>query len=82
MVYDLIIGPEKKDTIFLGVYNIECLDVFHRISYTNIYFDDDIMKKNYMVFDDVFHDDISRGEWISVQYFKHSRIVIGIEKPE
>lgn len=45
LVFDLIIGSKEKNTIFLGVYNVECLDVFHKVSYTNIYFNDDIMKK-------------------------------------
>ena len=80
LVFDLIIGSKEKNTIFLGVYNVECLDVFHKVSYTNIYFDDDIMKKNYMVFDDVFHEDICQGDRVLVQYFKYSRIVIRIEK--
>lgn len=73
-------GPRLKETVFLGVLDERRLDVFYKVRYVNVYFDDGEMRKNYRVFSDVPHDEIRRGDVVTVSYFPKTRIVTGIEK--
>ena len=82
LIADIILGSKKKYTIFLGVLNSDTLDFFKKVEYTNIYFNDDEMQKNYMAFDDTIEETIHRGDKVEIEYYKYSRIVLKMRKQQ
>lgn len=79
LIVDMIIGSKKRYTIFLGVLNTDTLDFFRK-EYTNIYFDDDELSKNYIAFTSSIEETVKQGDEIVVEYYKYSRIVLSIKK--
>ncbi len=77
---DIVEGPKEKCTVFMGNSGIEHLDFFYKIYFANIYFDDEELVKNYLVFDNVFGEGLCPGDRVMVTYYKRSRIVIMWEK--
>lgn len=78
LVMDMISGPCEAKTIFAGILNTERLDIFYLIHYQKIYFDDKEIKKNYMLFSDIFdvyQNELNPGDRIKIVYYKHSRII-------
>lgn len=76
LLIDIIDGPKEKLTVFMGCLEEEHLDFFARIKYTTIYFDDDLLTKNYLLFEKAYCEELHRGDKITVLYFKRSRIVL------
>lgn len=79
LIIDIIIGLQKKCTTFLGVLSTDTLDFF-RVEYTNVYFDDDEMKKNYIAFANAIEETIRQGDKVEVKYYKYSRVILSIKK--
>lgn len=75
---DIIEGPKEKYSIFMGNLGAEHLDFFWKISFSNIYFDDELLTKNYLLFDDGYCGDLHQEDRIRVVYYKRSRIVLQI----
>ena len=83
LIIDMVSGPCEADTIFTGVFNIERLDIFFSIHYQNIYLNDEKLKKIFMLFYDiydVFQDELYPGDRIKIVYYKHSRIILQLNK--
>lgn len=79
LIADSIVGSQKRCTTFLGVLNTDSLDFFRK-EYSNIYFDDDEMHKNYIAFTSTIEEDIGRGDAVVVEYYKYSRIVLRMQE--
>lgn len=75
---DILKGSEEKCTVFMGNLGAEHLDFFWKISFSNIYFDDEILTKNYSLFEDVHCEELHRGDRVRVVYYKRSRIILQI----
>lgn len=73
-------GCKREIHDFLGNHGSEKLDVFSKITFTSIYFDDEELTKDYIIFDDIEHDEISRGDRIFIEYYPNSRIVTSITR--
>ena len=73
---DIIEGPNEKCTVFLGNFWTEHLDFFYKINFSNIYFDDEVLTKNYLLFDDFYSGELRQGDRITVVYYKRSRIIL------
>lgn len=79
---DIIEGSKEKCTIFMGSLEVEHLDFFRKISFSNIYFDDELLAKNYLLFEDVYCGELHQEDRITVVYYKRSRIILHLYKNE
>ena len=82
LIIDIIEGPKEKCTIFMGILEAEHLDFFRKINFSNIYFDDEQLIKNYILFDDTCCEELNQEDRISVIYYKRSRIILHLYKNE
>ncbi|MGN0486584.1 MAG: hypothetical protein ACI4GB_05055 [Acutalibacteraceae bacterium] len=73
---DIIEGPKEKCSIFMGNLGTEHLDFFWKINFSNVYFNDEILTKNYLLFDDAFSGELRQEDRITVVYYKRSRIIL------
>ncbi len=80
LVYDIFQGVTEKQTTILGFLSEEKLDVFYKIKYVNVYFDDKEHKKHYIVFVDDINEDLKQGDAVIIHYYKESRVVTSIKK--
>lgn len=80
LIIDIIEGPREKKVVFAGALGEEHLDFFWKISYTNLYFDDDVLTKNYLVFADVdaLAEKLQREDIIQISFYQRSRIILQI----
>ena len=79
---DIIEGSKEKRTIFMGNLGAEYLDFFRKISFSNIYFDDEVLTKNYLLFENVYCGEFRQEDKIMVVYYKRSRIILQLCKYE
>lgn len=82
LLIDMADGPKEKCTVFMGSLEAEHLDIFRKISFNNIYFDDDLLTKNYLLFEDVYFGELRQEDRITVVYYKRSRIILQLQKYE
>ena len=79
---DIIEGSKEKYTIFMGNLGAEHLDFFRKISFSNIFFDDELLTKNYLLFENVYCGELRKEDKIMVVYYKRSRIILQLYKYE
>ena len=79
---DMIEGPKEKCTVFMGNLEEEHLDFFRKISFYNIFFDDELLTENYILFEDVYRGELHQEDKITVVYYKRSRIILQLNKYE
>lgn len=82
LLIDILGGANERSTVFMGCAGEEYLDFFYKISYSNIFFDDDLLTKNYRLFHDVYDGQLHQGDRITVVYYQRSRIVLQLKKTE
>ena len=71
------------DTVLMGILNTGSLEAFPKVNYANIYFDDDTLTKNYMLFDDNLENilkELRPDDKVRITYYKYSRIIIKLIK--
>ncbi len=80
LIIDIIEGPREKKVVFAGALGEGHLDFFWKISYTNLYFDDDVLTKNYLVFadEDALEGKLQREDIIQISFYQRSRIILQI----
>ena len=66
----------------MGCLGVEHLDFFYKISYSHIYFDDELLTKNFLLFNDVYFGELHQGDIILVEYYRRSRIVLQLKRME
>lgn len=82
LIFDIIKGPVMKQTTFFNIALYSHLDIFPNVKYKSVYFNDDELTKNYIIFDDVENQDIKNGEKVIIKYYRKSRIVINIDRTQ
>lgn len=75
LIIDIVYGLEETETIFMGNLGSEQLDFFRKVKYSNVYFDDSELNKNYLLFDNSSCEDVFPGDAVFLEYYKRSRII-------
>lgn len=80
LLVDCIEGSYETHTTFMGNLGTDHLDFFYKITYSNIYFDDPILKKNYYLFEDSCCNKLQQNDKIILKYYRHSRVILQLYK--
>ncbi len=82
LAIDIIEGPSETDSVFMGALSAGHLDFFFRVTVSYVYFDDTILTKDYLLFDNTYLDEIQPENCVKVVYFARSRIIAQLRKED
>ncbi len=80
LLVDIKEGPYESETYFMGIAETEELDCFSKTCVSHIFFDDDTLQRDYLLFDDIRTEAVYPGDKIIIRYYKRSRIITMLHK--